>query len=121
MQIIYESGEDYLETILKLQDKIGEVRSIDIAQERKYSKSSVSRAVNLLKKNGFITIDKDGILDFTEMGKSRVLAIYERHKFLTETLIKMGVSREVAEADSCRIEHIISEETFQALKKHFNK
>ncbi|HOO23028.1 MAG TPA: metal-dependent transcriptional regulator [Clostridia bacterium] len=119
MQNIYESGEDYLETILKVRQKKGSVRSIDIAEEKKYSKSSVSRAVNLLKKNGYITIDKNGIIDFTELGRNKVENIYERHRFLTETLVKLGIDRETAEADSCRIEHVISEETFSALKNHF--
>ncbi|HKL74317.1 MAG TPA: metal-dependent transcriptional regulator [Clostridia bacterium] len=121
MNKIYESGEDYLETIFRLQNQMGSVRSIDIAQEKDYSKSSVSRAVNLLKDNGYITIDASGAIDFTEMGKAKVVKIYERHKLLTENLVKLGVSQKVAEADSCRIEHVISEETFLALKKHWGE
>lgn len=116
---IYESGEDYLETILKIQNEKGNARSVDIVEEKGYSKSSVSRAVNLLKNNGFITIANNGIINFTSIGEAKVKDIYERHLLLTENLVKLGVKRETAEADSCRIEHVISEETFLALKNHW--
>jgi Mn-dependent DtxR family transcriptional regulator len=115
---IHESGEDYLETILKLQHSIGSVRSIDIAEEKQYSKSSVSRAVNLLKKNGFITIDETGVIDFTKKGRQTVTSIYARHELLTKFLVTIGVEKNIAESDSCRMEHVISEATFLALKKH---
>lgn len=117
---IQESGEMYLETILKLGEKKPAVHSVDIVEALDYSKSSVSRAVNVLKDRGFIEIGADGELKFTERGRARAEEIYARHRVLTEFLLGMGVSPAVAEADACRIEHVISPETFEAVKKRLD-
>ncbi len=114
--MIYESGENYLETILRLKVKNPIVRSVDIIQELNYSKSSVSRAVNLLKNDGFIVINNDGSIDFTEKGKKKATSIYSRHKFLSEFLVNIGVERDIAEEDACKLEHGLSEESFLALQ-----
>lgn len=113
---LHESGENYLETILILKEKHGTVRSIDIVEELGYSKSSVSRAVNLLKDRGLITISEKGNIDFTQEGITLTKKIYERHHILTQFLEKIGVSSEVAENDACRIEHVISDMTVEAIK-----
>lgn len=114
-----ESGENYLETILFLKKEKGFVRSIDIAQRTGYSKPSVSRAVGILKKNGFIQVADNGEIIFTEAGERKAIAVYERHHTLTDFLIKVAhVSPEVAEEDACRIEHIISEDTFEGIKAY---
>lgn len=118
---IYESGENYLETILILKKSKGSVRSVDIVDELGYSKSSVSRAVNILKDKGLIKIDSNGIIDFTEKGLKYTQEIFERHKTLTKLLVDLGVSEDVAEEDACRIEHVISDESFEAIKKLENK
>ncbi len=119
---MYESRENYLETILVLSNRNGNVRSIDIARELNFSKPSVSRAVGLLKEDGYIVINEDGNITFTEKGKEVASAIYERHKILTEFLQKVAdVSVEVAEEDACRIEHYISAETFSGIKNYMNK
>ena len=108
-----ESGEDYLETILILQQRTGYVRSIDIANELGYSKPSISRAVGILKENGFITVEKTGQIILTELGKNRAEEIYSKHKLLTRFLNEiLGVSMDNSEEDACRIEHVISEETY---------
>ena len=114
---IHESGENYLEAILALSEK-GPVRSIDVAQHLGFSKPSVSRAMSLLRENGYVTMDKDGLLDLTDDGMAIAARIYERHRLLTEWLTALGVSPEVAAEDACRIEHDISEETFSRLKAH---
>lgn len=113
---LHESGENYLETILILKEKHGTVRSIDIVEELGYSKSSVSRAVNLLKDRGLITISEKGNIDFTQEGITLTKKIYERHHILTHFFEKIGVSSEVAETDACRIEHVISDMTVEAIK-----
>ena len=114
---IRESGEDYLETILILHRKTGFVRSIDIATELGYSKPSISRAVGILKSDGYITVEPNGQLLLTDKGLAKAEQVYGRHimlrKFLKDIL---GVSEENAEADACRIEHILSEETYSKLK-----
>jgi Mn-dependent DtxR family transcriptional regulator len=115
---IHESGENYLETILIIGRTKGVVRSVDIVEELKLAKSSVSRAVNILKDEGYISIEKSGEIKFTEKGRIRAEEIYGRHAILTEYLKMIGVSQETAEADACRIEHIISKETLEAIKKH---
>jgi len=115
------SGEMYLETIYVLCEKNTEVRSIDIAEHMNFSKPSVSRAVGLLKKDGYINVDKDGYITLTEKGRAHAGKIYERHTVLTEILMLLGVDRETAEADACRIEHVISDNTFDALKKHLEE
>ena len=113
---LYQSGEDYLETILILRQEKGTVRSIDVAQKLGYSKPSVSRAVSLLKGEGYLTMEKDGRLELTEAGVEVARSIYERHSFLKQWLIHLGVSAETAEDDACKIEHNISDETFRCLK-----
>lgn len=115
---MYESGEMYLETILILKKRNGQVRSIDIARELDFSKPSVSRAVGILKDDEFISIDESGLIDLTEKGKAKAKSIYEKHKNLTAFLIEIvGVSPEIAEEDACRMEHFISEETFEGIKR----
>lgn len=117
-----ESGENYLETIYLLQQKNGKVRSIDIANELNYAKPSVSRAVGILKQNGLITVGMDGYIDFTDRGRAQAEAIYERHEMITDYLVQtLHIPRDVADADACRIEHIISEETFDSIKIFVNK
>lgn len=114
---IQESGEMYLETILLLSKK-GAVRSLDIAEYMEYSKPSVCRAVGILKTGGFITVDKSGYITLTEAGLERATKIYERHTLLTDFLQRLGVSAETAAEDACKMEHIISDESFNAIKKH---
>ena len=118
---IQESGENYLETILILKQEKGYVRSIDIAQKLEFSKPSVSRAMSLLKSGGYITMDKDGLINLTDAGLEIAECIYERHCLLTEWLTALGVNPEVAAADACRIEHVISAETFSKIKEHTRK
>ena len=113
-----ESGETYLETILLLKHRKGAVRSIDIARELDYSKPSISRAVGILKESGFIIIDSDGYIELTEKGEIKAQNIYERHKVIREFLITTtGVASATADTDACRIEHILSQETFDLMKK----
>lgn len=115
---MYESGENYLETILILSKRKGSVRSIDIARELDFSKPSVSRGVGILKEDNLIIIDSNGFIELTEEGKKKAESVYERHQQLTVFLMETaGVSHETAEEDACRIEHIISEETYQGIKK----
>ena len=117
---LHESGEDYLEAILILEQEKGSVRAIDIARHLDYSKPSISRAMGLLRENGYITMDKDGFINLTEAGMEVASRIYERHRLLTQWLTALGVSPETAAEDACRIEHDISEETFLRLKDHIN-
>ena len=118
---IQESGEMYLETILVLSKKNQSVRAIDIGKYMGYSKPSVSRAIGLLKKNGYVISDKDGFLKLTETGRETAERIYERHTLIADWLADLGVSRETAIEDACRIEHVISSETFEAIKKYTHK
>ena len=118
---IQESGEMYLETIFLLSQKNPRVRSVDVCTEMGYSKPSVSRAVSLLKDGGFITADKDGYLSLTESGLLIAQKTYERHTLLTRLFEKIGISHETAEEDACKIEHCISDETFEALKNFLEK
>ena len=118
---LQESGEMYLETILVLSKQGGNVRSIDISESMGFSKPSVSRAVGLLKEGGFITVDRNGFITLTESGHAVAEKIYERHTVLTECLMRLGISRETAANDACRIEHVISDETFSALRAYLNK
>lgn len=117
---LHESGEMYLETILILKNKFGYVRSIDIANEMGVSKPSVSRAVALLKDNGYISFDPNGMILLTDTGKAVAEKIYDRHTVLTKYFIAIGVSEDAASKDACKIEHIISDETFNILKKRLN-
>lgn len=113
---LYASGEDYLEAVLVLQRKQGMVRSVDLARHMGFSKPSISHAVGVLKNGGFLTVDDDGFLHLTVIGREIAEKIYERHLFFMEQLIAAGVDPRIAEADACRIEHVISNESFQKLK-----
>ena len=115
---LHQSGEDYLESILILQEKQGNVRSIDIARHLNYSKPSVSRAVGVLRENGYITVSEEGLIHLTKQGKHVAECMYERHRLLTAWLIRLGVSEEIAAEDACKLEHGLSEETFARLKAH---
>lgn len=115
---IQESGEMYLETILVLSKKSTHVRSIDICEYMGFSKPSVSRAVNLLKKNGFIEIDAFGYITLTAQGEKHATKIYERHNILKNFLISVGVNEKTASVDACKMEHCISDETFAKLKEY---
>nr|WP_302651289.1 metal-dependent transcriptional regulator [uncultured Agathobaculum sp.] len=115
---IQESAENYLESILILMQKNGQVRSIDVAHYTGFSKPSISRAVGLLRDNGYVTIDQNGLLGLTEAGLKIAETIYERHTVLTDLLTRLGVPPEIAAEDACRIEHVISPETFEKLKEH---
>ena len=118
---IQESGEMYLETIHVLYKKNGHVRAIDVSEHMGYSKPSVSRAMGLLKNGGYITIEKDGAIVLTESGISVAEKIYERHTLLTSLLVRLGVSPEVASVDACKLEHAISDESFEAIKNYANQ
>lgn len=114
---IQESGENYLETILVLKNKKGSVRSIDIATELDYTKASVSRAMGILKTAGFITVEENGSIHLTQSGHQRATQIYERHRLIAEYLMEaLQIGEETAAADACRIEHVISEESFHKIK-----
>lgn len=119
--ILLESGEMYLETILVLQQRNTNVRSIDISEEMNFSKPSVSRAIKLLKTNGYINVDTNGYITFTDKGEEVAKDIYERHQVLTEGLLYLGVPEDIAAKDACKIEHDLSKETFEAIKKHMAK
>ena len=119
--LIQESGEMYLESIYVLSQKGGQVRSVDVSEYLGYSKPSVSRAVGLLKNGGYLLMDKDGSLTLTESGKEIAQKIYERHTLISKLLIHLGVDPETAAADACKIEHAISDESFQALKNYAEK
>ena len=112
---IYESAENYLEAILAL-GKEGPVRSIDVAQYLEFSKPSVSRAMSLLRENGYVIMDEAGFLTLTEKGHEVADRIYERHQFLTDWLMYIGVNEAIAAADACKIEHHLSDETFEKIK-----
>ncbi len=113
-----ESGEDYIETIYRLKKKNGTVRSVDVAKELGFSRPSVSRAVGILKRDGYLTMDEGGELELTEKGKKKATGVYDRHRTLTRFLMETAsVSEKTAEADACRIEHVISESTFRGIKK----
>ena len=115
---LHESGENYLENIYILRQRIGFVRSVDLATEMNFSKPSVSRAVHLLQDNNYIVIGEDGGLELTAEGEELAKGIYERHVFLTEYLISIGVPQHVASEDACRIEHVLSPESYEAMKIH---
>ncbi len=114
---IHASGEDYLEAVLILQKKQGMVRSIDLARHMGFSKPSISHAVGVLRDGGFLTMDEDGFLHLTDIGREVAEKIYERHQFFTEQLVAAGVDQETAEQDACRIEHAISDTSFRKLKE----
>lgn len=114
---IHESGEDYLEAILMIKKRSGNVRSIDVARELSFSKPSVSVAMKNLKTSNYITVDENGFINLTEAGQEIADKIYERHTFLTNWLTSFGVDPEVAAEDACKMEHAISSESFSAIKK----
>ncbi len=115
---IYESAEDYLEAILMLQERLGAVRSIDVVNELCVSKPSVSVAMKRLRENGYIQMDADGYLSLEPEGLAIAQKIYERHRLLSEFFMRLGVSEETAVADACRVEHDLSDETFEKIKLH---
>ncbi len=114
---IQESGEMYLETILRLSQKSGHVRAIDVGEEMGYSKPSVSRAMSLLKQGGYVVIDRNGAITLTDAGRELAEKIYERHTLITNFLISIGVDEETAAEDACKMEHSISDASFEAIKK----
>ena len=114
---VHESGEMYLEAIYVLNEKTGFVRSIDISEYLGYSKPSVSRAMGILRSGDYILVDNDGGITLTEKGQQIARKIYERHTLLTRLLVHVGVSEETAAADACKLEHAISDESFEALKR----
>ena len=116
---IHASGEDYLETILIIYKKMGMVRSVDVARHMGVSKPSVCHAVAVLQEGGFLIMDEDHFLHLTKPGRIIAEKIYERHRFFTDRLIEAGVDPKTAETDACRIEHVISEETFRRLKEKY--
>ncbi len=118
---LYESSEDYLETILILSNKQESVRSIDIVEYLNFSKPSVSVAMKKLRENGYINVDKKGHITLTEEGLKVASKTYEKHRLLTDLFISIGVNKEIAEKDACRVEHTLSEETFEAIKKSIKK
>ncbi len=118
---ILESAENYLETILVLQKRNGHVRSIDIVNELEFTKPSVSVAMKNLRQSGLIEVDANGYISLLEEGKQIAEKIYERHTILTEWLLSLGVSPNTADEDACKIEHVISTESFLAIKEHFQK
>ena len=115
---IHESGEDYLEAILMIKKRSGNVRSIDVARELSFSKPSVSVAMKNLKTSNYITVDENGFINLTEAGQEIADKIYERHTFLTNWLTSMGVDPEIAAEDACKMEHAISSESCSAIKKY---
>lgn len=118
---IHESAENYLETILILKNRKGAVRSIDVVNELGVTKPSVSRAMSLLRQDEYIYMDKDGLITLAEKGREIAERIYERHRLLTEYLVALGVNAETAAKDACRIEHVISQESFDRLKEHVKR
>ena len=116
---VRESGEMYLEAILVLAKKSGYDRSIDVSEYLGYSKPSVSRAMGILREGGYILMEKDGAITLTDSGKKLAETIYERHTVLSELLIRLGVDERTATDDACRIEHVISDESFQAIKQYY--
>ena len=118
---LHESGEMYLESIFVLKNKMGAIRSIDLGEYMGYSKPSISRAVSLLKQGDFITVSKEGYIDLTEKGLTVAKKIFDRHTILTSFLLSIGVSEQTATDDACKMEHDLSDETFNALKKYLEK
>jgi len=115
---IRKSAEDYLEAMLVMQERHGYIRSIDIAGELNVTKPSVSYATKRLRENGYITMDKEGLITLTEKGLEIAESMYERHRLLTQFFVRLGIDEKIAREDACKIEHDLSEETFQAIKRH---
>ena len=117
---LQESGEMYLETILRLSQKKSFVRAIDVGEYMGFSKPSVSRAIGLLRNGGFVEVSDGGGLVLTDAGRETAEKIYERHRYLTKMLMEMGVDEETASEDACRMEHVVSDESFAAIKRYFH-
>lgn len=118
---ILESSEDYLEAMLMMKEQHGYIRSIDIAVELGVTKPSVSYATKRLRENGYITMDKEGLITLTDKGMEVATRIYERHKMLTHYFMFLGVDEEIAREDACKVEHDLSQQTYEALKRHAEK
>ena len=118
---LQESGQMYLETIYVLSKKGDGVRSLDVASQMNYSKPSVSRAIGILRKSGYLTVDESGYLHLTPAGESVASKIYERHTLLTELFIRLGVDPDIAASDACKLEHGISDESLEAIKRHVRR
>lgn len=120
---LHASGEDYLEAVLVLEKKLGtgQVRSIDLARHLEFSKPSVSHAVTLLRRGGFLEMDAEGLLSLTALGREVAEKIYARHRFFARYLMDAGVDPEIADHEACRMEHVISEKSFQLLEKKYGK
>ena len=118
---LHTSGEDYLEAVLMLHRKQGMVRSVDLARHMGYSKPSISHAVSILRDGGFLMMDKDGFLHLTDVGQEVAERIYERHRFFTQWLIDAGIDPETAEQDACRMEHSISQKSFEQVRDAYQK
>lgn len=118
---IYESAENYLETILILKNKQGPVRSIDIVNELEFSKPSVSVAMKKLRENGYVDMAPDGYITLTESGLEIAKSMYERHTLLSDCLISLGVDEKTAREDACRMEHVISQQTFEKIREHVER
>jgi Mn-dependent DtxR family transcriptional regulator len=116
---LHESGQMYLETIYVLLQKNSKVRAIEVSTHIGYTRASVSRAVNLLRKGGYITVDKDGYISLTSSGEEVAKKIYERHVVIKNMLVSLGIDEETATEDACRIEHVISDKSFAAIKNHY--
>ena len=119
--VLHESGQDYLERILMLKEKNGQVISLDVANSMGYSKASVSRAVKKLKEMNYITVGEKGLIELTDSGYKIAQSVLERHRLFTEYFIKIGVPEDIAEKDACSIEHVLTDVTYMALLKHLNK
>lgn len=118
---IQESAENYLETIYILRKKMGSVRSIDIVNHLGFSKPSVSNAMKMFRENGYVTVDDGGFITLTDLGLEIAEKMYKRHEVLSSVLVALGVSEEVAREDACKIEHYLSDETFDAIVRHAEK
>ena len=118
---ILESSENYLETVLMLHEKKGSVRAVDIANELGFSKASVSVAMKNLRENGYLTVESSGNISLTDKGRIIAESIFEKHKVVSALFIRLGVPPEIAARDACKIEHVLSPETFDALKKHLHE
>ena len=118
---IQKASEDYLEAMLMLKEKHGYVRSVDVADQLSVTKPSVSYATKRLRENGYITMDHDGLITLTDAGMEIAESMYERHKLLTEFLISLGVNEQTAREDACKIEHDVSQESFEAIRRHAGK
>ena len=115
-----QSQEMYLETLLRIQKRGVNVRAVDVAAELGYSKPSVSRAVGIMKKNGYIVVRSDGVIELTEPGRAKAESVLSRHEVLTKAFEKVGLAFESAEENACKVEHVITQEAFDAIKKHFD-